>query len=186
MSDESNISRWELKGDTLNFSSRVWELRTRRYFHPKKAIEEDFYYIHSPDWVVVIGRTKEGDILLVRQFRWGIDDFSWELPGGIIDPGENPIEAGLREFREETGFEAQSGTLIGSCQPNPAMLNNVCHFVFADGVIPLDCGPQWDAHEEMEIAKFSEAKLKQWVQTSKIGHSLALAGLLFYQFQIRD
>ena len=181
MEPKPDVSRWVLKGDTLNFSSRVWELRTRRYFHPKKAIEEDFYYIHSPDWVVDIGRTESGEILMVRQFRWGIDDFSWELPGGIIDPGESPLEAGLREFQEETGFEAGSGTLIGSCHPNPAMLNNVCHFVFVDNVTPLASGPSWDAHEEMEIATFNSDRLKAWIQNSKIGHSLALAGLFFYQ-----
>ena len=186
MENNNEITRWELRGETVNFSSRVWELRTRRYFHPKKAIEDDFYYIHSPDWVVVVGRTENGEILMVRQFRWGIDDFSWELPGGIVDPGENPLEAGLREFQEETGFQATTGSIIGSCHPNPAMLNNTCYFVFADKVKPADQGTQWDAHEEMDIAPFTQNRLEDWIQHSKIGHSLALAGLFFYQLKIKN
>lgn len=184
MEDPGKIPRWELKEETVTFTSRVWELRTRRYTHPHKNITEDFYYINSPDWVVVLGRTVEGKILMVRQFRWGIDDFSWELPGGIVDPGEDPLEAGLREFKEETGYEAPSGTIIGVCHPNPAMLNNRCHFVFADNVVPSESGTQWDAHEEMEISSLSTGALKDWIDHSKVGHSLALVGLFYYQLKV--
>ena len=126
---------WQLvkrfKDDKLLNACRVWDLRARRYRHPKKGTEGEFYYIDSRDWVIVIARTRAGELILVRQFRWGIDALSWEFPGGIIDAGEDPVAAGLRELREETGYVAESGRLIGHCRPNPAILNNYCHIVFS-------------------------------------------------------
>ena len=132
MTDEIKIDRWQIQKETVNFSSRVWELRTRKYYHPKRKTSEDFYYISSPDWVVGVGRTVNKEIILVRQFRWGIDDFSLELPGGIIDPNEDPLEAGVREFKEETGYVCGDCISLGTCLPNPSMLNNHCHFIFID------------------------------------------------------
>ena len=76
-------------------------------FSSEENVEEDFYYIHSPDWVVVIGRTKEGDILLVRQFRWGIDDFSCGALQRHHRSRGKSHRSWFKKFREETGFEAQ-------------------------------------------------------------------------------
>ena len=172
---------WDLLDDKLLNACRVWDLRARRYRHPNKGTEGEFYYIDSLDWVIVIARTSTGKLILVRQFRWGIDALSWEFPGGIIDAGEDPVVAGLRELREETGYVAQSGRLIGHCRPNPAILNNHCHVVFADNVELHADGTEWDEHEEMEIRVVAEAEVFKWAQECKIGHALALAGLFYYQ-----
>jgi 8-oxo-dGTP pyrophosphatase MutT (NUDIX family) len=170
--------------DQLNFSCRVWELRTRRYRHPISAKEGDFYYLNSRDWAIVVARTLAGELIMVRQFRWGTDALSWELPGGIIDAGEDPLEAGLRELEEETGYVAGKGTLIGHCQPNPAILNNKCHIIFADECRLSKNGTQWDEHEELEIRTMPEAEVMQWVADCKIGHALALVGLLYYRIKV--
>lgn len=179
-------SNWELLSDQLNFSCRVWELRTRRYRHPHNGKEDDFYYINSRDWVIVLARTVKGDFVLVRQFRWGLNALSWELPGGIIDEGEDPVQAGLRELKEETGYVAKQGVLIGQCSPNPAILNNQCHVVFADQCELSESGLEWDEHEEIEIRTLVEEEVVQWVADNKISHALALVGLLFYRLKISN
>ncbi len=175
---------WEMLSDELNFSCRVWELRTRRYRHPINAKEGDFYYLNSRDWAIVVARTVSGDLVMVRQFRWGSDALSWELPGGIVDEGEDPVQAGLRELKEETGYVAKEGVLIGQCSPNPAILNNQCYVIFADGCRLSDSGIAWEEHEEMEIRTLPEDEVMQWVADSKIGHALALVGFLFYRVKI--
>ena len=96
-------ARWQILDDVLLRECRVWDLRQRRYRHPVSGKEGDFFYIDSRDWAVVVARTESGAFVLVRQFRWGSDALSWELPGGIVDEGEDPVAAGLRELREETG-----------------------------------------------------------------------------------
>ena len=170
---------WEMLEDRLLQPCRVWELRERRYRHPSNGKEGDFYYINSRDWAVVVARTKTGEIVLVRQFRWGCDDLSWELPGGIVDVGEDPVEAGLRELLEETGYAATGGRLLGSCQPNPAILNNRCHIILAEGCTLSGQGTAWDEHEEMEVQALPEAAVFEWARSGKIGHALALVGLFY-------
>jgi ADP-ribose pyrophosphatase len=172
--------KWEILNDRSLHDCRVWELRERRYRHPKTGKEGDFFYLDSRDWVLVVARTRQGELLLIRQFRWGADELSWELPGGIIDPGEDPVTAGLRELREETGYSAVSGRLIGHARPNPAILNNYCHIVFVDGAEPHAGGTSWDEHEEIEVRPLAEATVLKWAKECKIGHALALNALLFY------
>jgi 8-oxo-dGTP pyrophosphatase MutT (NUDIX family) len=179
--DEQAPSRWNIVDDKLLQSCRVWDLRTRRYRHPESGKEGDFYYIDSRDWAVVVARTIEGEIILVRQFRWGSDDLSWELPGGIVDAGEDPVAAGLRELKEETGYVAESGKLIGQCRPNPAILNNYCKVIFADGCRLSEAGTDWDEHEEIEVRTLPEATVMDWARDGVIEHALALNGLLYYQ-----
>ena len=181
--DEQAPPRWNIVDDTLLQTCRVWDLRTRRYRHPESGKEGDFYYIDSRDWAVVVARTIEGEIILVRQFRWGSDELCWELPGGIVDEGEDPVAAGLRELKEETGYVAESGRLIGQCRPNPAILNNYCKVIFADGCRLSQEGTDWDEHEEMEVRALPEATVMDWARDGKILHALALNGLFFYQMQ---
>lgn len=182
-SSQSTPSRWKMLEDTLLNSCRVWDLRARRYRHPKTGDEGEFYYINSRDWVVVVALPEEGGIVLVRQFRWGADALSWELPGGIIDEGEDPVEAGLRELHEETGYLAASGRLLGQCLPNPAILNNRCHLVLAEGCRLSEKGTQWDEHEEMEVRVLEEEEIFNWVKAGRIHHSLALTGLFYYKLE---
>jgi len=174
-------TRWEIIGDRLLTACRVWDLRERRYRHPKNGKEGDFYYIDSRDWVIVVARTVDGELVLVRQFRWGADELSWEFPGGIIDDGEDPVAAGLRELREETGYVASHGRIIGQCRPNPAILNNHCHIVLAEDVVLHEAGTEWDEHEELEVRSVAESTVLEWVRESRIGHALALNGLFYYQ-----
>ena len=184
MPDQDEVtapSEWELLDDQLLNACRVWDLRVRRYRCPGKEDDNEFYYLDSRDWVIVIARTLKGELVLIRQFRCGSNALSWELPGGIIDAGEDPVTAGLRELREETGYKAQSGEYIGRCRPNPAILNNHCHFVFADKVELDGAGTDWDEHEEIEVRVQSEEDVFEWVREQTIEHALALTGLLYYQ-----
>ena len=110
-----------------------------------------------------------------------MNELSWEFPGGIIDAGEDPVEAGLRELAEETGYVASSGRLIGHVRPNPAIMNNFCHVVLAENVALSESGTNWDEHEEIEVCALPESTVMEWARDCKIGHALALNGLLFYQ-----
>jgi 8-oxo-dGTP pyrophosphatase MutT (NUDIX family) len=71
---------------------------------PTSGEEHDFYCIESAEWVNVVPVTTDGQVVMVRQFRHGSQTLTLEIPGGMIDAGETPAEAALRETREEVGL----------------------------------------------------------------------------------
>jgi len=136
--------------------------------------------IDAPDWVNVIALTPDGRIVLVRQFRFGINDFSLEIPGGVIEAGEEPLIAGVRELREETGFTGAPARQLGSVHPNPAMQNNRCHFVFVEQAVrtaPL----AWDADEEIQVTTLPVEEVFALARSGGITHSLVLNALLMFE-----
>jgi 8-oxo-dGTP pyrophosphatase MutT (NUDIX family) len=170
---------WENLGQTLIAPTRIFDLCSVRYRHPVRAIERDFYVINSRDWVNVVALTADHQLVLVNQFRYGIDRLSWEVPGGIIDAGEDPVVAGLRELVEETGFTGENARLIGQIHPNPAIMNNRCHFVFVENCV-RESALKWDPDEEIQIATLPAEQVLQEAHTGLITHSLALNALFFF------
>ena len=175
---------WELLDDRLLQDCRVWDLRARRYRLPRQGKEADFYYIDSRDWVMVLAPTLQEQFVMVQQFRCGSAGLSWEFPGGIVDGGEDPVQAAIRELREETGYQTESARIIGQCNPNPAILNNTCYIVLAESVKPIPGAMDWDAHEELRTSLLAKAQLMEWVKAGKVQHALALVALFYYNLQL--
>lgn len=176
---DNTPSRWEKLGESIVTRTRIFDLRTARYRHPARATEGEFYVVHSPDWVNVVALTPAHELVLVRQFRFGVDDFSLEVPGGVMDLGEDPVEAGLRELREETGYVGKNARIIGRVHSNPAILSNSCHIVLVEDAVCTE-ELEWDADEEIQILTAPVDEVYQWAQAGKITHSLVLDALLFF------
>lgn len=176
---EPKPSRWDKLGESILTSTRIFDLRTARYRHPVRKSERDFYVVHSPDWVNVIALTSDRQLVLVRQFRFGVDDFSVEIPGGVMDLGEEPVAAGLRELREETGYVGQNARIIGRVHSNPAILSNTCHFVFVEQVVRSE-KLQWDTDEEIEVVTVPVDEVFAMAHAGRITHSLVLDALFYF------
>lgn len=173
-------SRWESGEHSLLAQTRILNLRTTRYRHPLRAAERDFVVIDAPDWVNVIALTRDDHLVLVRQFRFGINAFSLEIPGGVIEAGEEPLAAGVRELREETGYTGPSARVLGVVHPNPAIQNNRCHFVFVENATashPLG----WDPDEEIQITTLPVAEVFALARNGGITHALVLNALLLFE-----
>jgi ADP-ribose pyrophosphatase len=173
-------SRWEKFGQASLAKTRIFDVVGQRYRHPVRQTERDFVVIQSPDWVNVLALTVEGRLVLVRQFRFGVADFSLEIPGGVMDPGEDPIAAGLRELREETGYGGAHARLLGSVHPNPAIQSNRCHFVLVDGV-ETGHALEWDVDEEIEIVTAPVEEVLALARNGGITHALVLNALFLFE-----
>ena len=176
---DKSPSRWEKQGDSILTRTRIFDLRTAHYRHPVRKTERDFYVVHSPDWVNVIALTPEHHLVLVRQFRFGVDDFSLEIPGGVMDLGEEPVSAGLRELREETGYAGQNARTIGRVHSNPAILNNACNLILVEQAVPTT-ELAWDADEEIEVLTAPVEEVFSWAHSGLITHSLVLDALFYF------
>jgi 8-oxo-dGTP pyrophosphatase MutT (NUDIX family) len=158
----------------------VLDLRSVHFRHPVRGTEREFVVAHAPDWVNVVAVTPADELVLVRQFRFGSDAMSLEIPGGVIERGEAPAVAGVRELLEETGFGGGRVSDLGSVRPNPAIQDNLCHFILVDGAVPT--GPlEWDADEEIQVSTVPVATALDWARTGRITHSLSVAALMFYE-----
>jgi ADP-ribose pyrophosphatase len=176
-------SRWVREGERTLVSTRVLELKSVRFKHPVRGTEKDFVVARAPDWVNVVALTPNGNLVLVRQFRFGSNEFSLEIPGGVIEAGEDPVAAGVRELGEETGFGGGKVSLLGSVNPNPAIQDNRCHFVFVDGAVPT-IGLDWDDDEEIEVSTVPVAQVLDWARSGKITHSLTVAALMLFEGKV--
>ena len=142
-------------------------------------MEKEFTVAHAPDWVNVVAVTPENTIILVRQFRFGSNEFSLEVPGGVIEAGEDPLAAGMRELSEETGYGG-AARLLGSVHPNPAILDNRCHFVLAENASPKGA-VSWDPDEEIQVVTAPVEQALGWARSGVITHALTVAALMLYE-----
>ncbi len=173
-------SRWLREAERVLVSTRVFDLKSILFRHPVRGTEREFIVAHAPDWVNVVARTPDDRLVLVRQFRFGSDAFSLELPGGVLEMGEDGVTGGVRELLEETGYGGGKVSLLGSVYANPAIQNNKCHFVLVDGVVPS--GPMnWDHDEEIQVSTAPVADVLSWARTGKIMHSLSVAALMLFE-----
>lgn len=179
-SSASQPARWEKKGDRSLAATRILDLREACYRHPVRGTERDFIVINMPSWVVTVALTTDGQLVFVNQFRFGIDGFSLELPGGVIDLGEDPVAAGVRELSEETGFAGRDARLLGSVHPNPAIQSNRCHFVLVESAIRVT-STDWDPDEEIGISTVPVVDALAWARAGRITHALTLNALFLLE-----
>ena len=93
-----------------------------------------FFTVDVPDYTAICARVPDGRIVLVRQFRATIEEYCWEFPAGVVDPGETPDVTAPRELMEETGHRATRLVPLGSFCADTGRLSNRCHQYFCDAV----------------------------------------------------
>lgn len=178
-------ARWNKLSSELLVDCRVFRVSRERWHHPVRDTQGDFVAMDAPDWVLVTAVTTAGELVMVRQFRFGSSDLSLEVPGGVADPGErDPVATGRRELLEETGYAGGEAWLAGSVFPNPALQRNRCHFVIIDGVVPTGV-LKFDEHEDITMETVPVARALELARTGHITHALALTALFFFEGEWR-
>lgn len=116
---------------TTDVSQWVTLIEREVEFAPGRA-RESYHAVGQSDYISIVALTPDGNVPIVRQFRPAIETFTWELPAGLIDPGEEPAAACRRELMEETGLYAQSIKLLGTGFPCTGRLSNRVHSFFVE------------------------------------------------------
>jgi len=182
MADRSHkkIQPWQrLDSETL-YTCRIFSLRKDRNRSPRDGREHDFFVLDSGDWVNIVPVTSDDEVVLIHQYRHGIDDITLEIPGGMVDPHDlSPLHAARREMQEETGYDSDDIIPLGSIHPNPAIQGNRCHTFLARNV-EKRFEPHFDTTEEAEVLLVPAAQLSELVQQGKITHALVVTAFYWY------
>jgi 8-oxo-dGTP pyrophosphatase MutT (NUDIX family) len=168
------LDPWRRIAATRVARCRVFDVDAVHFEPPGGGSAETFYCIDAPDWINVIPLTENDHVLFVRQYRFGTESFTLEIPGGMCDGQEPPIEAARRELREETGHSAREWTELGFVHPNPAIQTNRCHTFLARGLTE-EGRPEPDPHEAFELERVSLDRVPRLIAGGEITHALVVA-----------
>ena len=170
---------WKITSSKKDKSYRVFSLRTDRAISPRTGLDHDFFVLESSSWVNVIPVTPKDEVVLVRQYRHGIRDVTLEIPGGLVEAEDTPMEAAQRELSEETGYRASEIILLGRVHPNPAIQDNQCFTFLAKNVF-LAGSQEQDEKEDIQVLVRPLSDIPRLIREGEITHSLVLAA--FYRF----
>ena len=146
---------------------------------PRTGNHHSFFLLDGSDWINVIAVTTDQMLVVVKQYRFGTSKFELEIPGGIMEKGESPIEAGVRELKEETGYTGINPEYLGCVDPNPAFQTNKCHTILIQNCEKVDT-QNLDPGEDIEVKTISEQNIQKHIDRGTIRHSLVLSAFRLY------
>ncbi len=171
------VRRWKLKNSRSGPKVPLFDVELKHMENPRNAAEIEAIVLHARDTVNVVALTKQRDLILVEQYRFGIDDSLIELPAGIIEGPEPPMESAKRELLEETGYQSEKWIQIGSSYINPAYVDNRCYHFLA-----LDCETtvqtlQQDELEDLEVHLIPSDQISHFVIQGNLRDAISKAAL---------
>ncbi len=163
--------KWRIKKVEKVFSTPWFDLLA-------KTIESDeangpYYALKTPDYVSVVAMTSQDEILLIRQYRPAVEQFTLELPSGHVEINETPEEAARRELVEETGFQAHKLEFLGSLIPDSGRMQNRMWCYWAQSPT---WSPSTSAGEQgLDVEVCTQSGLADLIASEKFSHSLHLS-----------
>lgn len=161
---------------------RVFRVRSDQKVSPRTGRTHEVFVLDAVDWVNVIALTPDSQLVMIEQYRHGSDTVELEIPGGVMDAGDaSPVATGVRELREETGYEGERARVLGRAFPNPAIMSNTCHTVLVENC-RLTHPLAWDDGEDLNTRLVPVTEIDGLVRAGQVRHSLVLVAL--YHFDL--
>ena len=164
---------------------KPWKVLESRHLQPRFRIDKcelhngkllDATVFEFRTWANVLAMTKDQEVVLIKQYRHGVQEVLWEFPGGVVDDGENPLDGARRELLEETGYTTSNIIEVGRFYPNPANQNNLMYGFLAYDVEKTELQHLDDA-EDIEVHLIPLVNLITMTRRGEFLHGLQVATL---------
>ena len=173
------IRDWKILSREFIQDFKIFQIKKKRVCSPLTGKVSEVQAIQFPDWVLILAITRDEKVVMVRQYRHGIERVCLELPGGLVDPADDsPVFSAQRELLEETGYRADEIMLIGECFPQPAILSNKCFFYLAKNAVEAQA-QHLDSGEDIEIIKIPLKEIPAKIESKEIDHGMVLLAFFF-------
>lgn len=174
-----SIEPWVTTNEKPKYTTNIFKLLSREMKLESENHSATFSILEAPDWINVIPMTPEGDLVLVEQYRYGVERPTLELPGGMVDAGENPLDTAKRELLEETGYEGEEWISLGKVSSNPAILTNYTHTYVVKNCKKIR-EQQLDGNERINVHLLPETDFLELIHRDQVHHSLVVAAMAKY------
>lgn len=180
------MREWKIDRSETLYTHRILELQRRRLAHGDERRE--VLVMDAPEWINVIPLLDDNQVVLVRQWRYGVQAPTLEIPGGMVDPGETARAAAGRELEEETGLRAGTLRPLGFTHPNPAFLTNRLTTWLATDLEPVGEARRTFGvdGEEIYLHRAPLESIPELIHNGEISHSLVVAAFYLLGATGRD
>lgn len=176
-----------------------WKIKSSDYLHrhpPYCTLRRDvceradgqiipaYYVVEMAPAVITFGLTRANEVLMIEQYRHPIGARSLELPGGLVEAGEDTEAAARRETNEETGYQFSTWEYLGRVAANPGILNNFTHIFLAKGGVPQPTGNS-DWQEDIQLHLVPLTQLRERVFSGRMIQSLHITACIFALERLR-
>lgn len=179
--DEGPVRPWEELSSEHVADYSMFGVRRDRVRSPRNGSVHEFDVAESPEGVTVVALTRGGQMVLVEQFRHPLRRATLETPSGVVDEGEPPLEAAVRELREETGFEGDSAEQVGTLVLNPSWQTTRVHVVVVRGA-ERRSGREQDEGEDIRVRLVPRERVLELVREGRIDAAVAVSALALFQW----
>jgi 8-oxo-dGTP pyrophosphatase MutT (NUDIX family) len=168
---------WRVERSSVLVDRRWLTVREQRIALPNGRFIEDFHVVEAPDWAAAIAVTREGRVVFVDQYRHAAARVSRELPAGMIEAGEPPLEAARRELLEETGYVAEDWQPLPIVFTEPSRQTQRAHLWVAKNARRV-ADQRLDESEEIVVLTLSPRDIFDAIDAGVISHGVQIGGIL--------
>jgi ADP-ribose pyrophosphatase len=176
---------WERLGSERLLETPYFALRSDRLRLPGGAIKDPYYVVERPDAAIIFPLTREGEVVLVRQYRPPLERTELGLPAGLVETDEKPEAAARRELLEETGYSGDEWEPLGSLASSPSLKDNWAYLFLARGVEEV-APPDPDEHELVETVRVPIGELLGLIRAGEIVSSSGVAAVMLALERLRE
>jgi len=168
-----------VKTDTV-FRGKVFDVKVDTIEYDGTGNKAPRQVAIHPGGAVILPLKNDGKIVLIKQYRYPLDETIFELPAGKLEKGEDPQVCAARELIEETGYTANKISKLGKIYTTPGFCNEVLHIFLGEELIPGDHARE-EGEEGIEMFEFTLAEIEEKIRSGEIIDAKTICGITMYR-----